>query len=1487
MFLYNNPGVVLLSMANETEFDPTEMVGFALKEDAERLFVPISGRMSKIRPEQFPKWVSKEYYSWHHTYIINKDAWKGTLPESMRCQALDSIHPYWGWYPEKGQLHNWCRPQAPGRMIQVGEYGSEALDGYQTMKDYPASWGKTPAKNADVLWGHEQVLKDDIRQVVGFRGKHPSSLGEYIEASQTYQSDQLSQMTKAWRLSPGRITAYFQFHFVDVLPANWPKSIVSHDLTPKRAYFAMAQVNQPLVPLPRLLAGGNEMELWVANHKSDAYKNCQIDWTASLEGHVVAKGSQKVDVPKSGAILAGTADLSRIKTSAKVVDIRLVLKDSKGKQLSSYVQEFYIDAWRTSGTLHFPFRKETTAWIEAEMTKSVSNVTLSVDSSKSATTSAGKSLAVQPAFHPGKACSTEWNCKFLPKQEKNELWVRHAGDASVKIRLFFDEKPMGTFVLGATNGWGYKQAEWAWTAIPMPPAFVKEVLSKHTDFLESERTRTKIRFEFLSRVNVNLDCIALASTELKKPEGTRAVKLSSSKQTSLYSSYHSFDEMYNATDSILPPLHSITKGPKLHWFGYYLHDQLDSSRRYLLAVQVGFEHRLPKPTDVIKVGMIDLQDNNKWIELGESRAWSWQQGCFLQWRPGSDTEVVWNDREGKVAVTRVLNIKTRKMRTLPMAIDEAISPDGKWALCSDFSRTWKASPGYGYPGIENDSTKIASPKDAGIWRMDMDTGETKLLVSLADLKKHPSNMDMDSKLYCYVAHFDWTPDGKRFSAFYRSHWTVPTHVYTFAADGSDMRLLSATGASHWAWRDNENVLIWKHKNGKDVGYMLYKDDNSGKAKSLVWKAPNGHQTYIPGTNNEWIVTDTYPQGAKREQILHLVHIPTQRFIPLARLVSPKAYKGHWRSDLHPRVSRDGKKVFIDSPHAGGRQIYMVDIAEIIRKATAKQDSGISEHQPHNWDMAARNGELARVGFARSNRSMHGWLKKRFGKSMLYGDYILPNHQRSLVWRPQDAAADCYPFHVLAASLTEQKAFNGPIRDMLKSEIKYTSRDLGDDKRILPDWWNIKEHRFVYPNVDIGRVTFGVSEYCKDGLIPISEWLGPKTPWYDRMIQVTDYLWTYQAVGKSTQDKPIPLANTDLESRDNIEAHGEQLQILPRLYWCTGDDRYKEWAIRLGDHYLLGNHHPTESLDHLRLRDHGNEIISGLSETYAMLSLLKDPKAESYRKPLYRMLDFVLAYGRNEDGLFYDNLNIKEKKGHGRTADNFGYVYNAFYIVYMIDKGNDDPAVRSKVENYRKEMIRALNNLDQKKYHNFSWEGSSSDGYADAIEGALNLYNRERLPRLMSWLDSEIKVMWAMQGKKECSQLHYPDGNFCRTSLMYSLWKTRGIHTKDWRKDLAFGATETCDGKGLIISAVAHEDNWSGKLIFDHPRHQTFFNMPLDYPRINSFPEWFTVKTESTYEITNLTAGSGKKYKGSDLLDGLEIRLAKGLRQKLIIKLTGE
>ncbi len=380
-----------------------------------------------------------------------------------------------------------------------------------------------------------------------------------------------------------------------------------------------------------------------------------------------------------------------------------------------------------------------------------------------------------------------------------------------------------------------------------------------------------------------------------------------------------------------PTILPISQPPGIHWFSYYDKFQFDPTDRYLLGMRAEFDDRPPTEDDAIAIGMFDLADDNKWIELGESRAWCWQQGCMLQWRPGSDHEVVWNDREDDRYVSRVLDVETGALRTLPRAVGN-ISFDGKLAVCEDFSRIWNYRQSYGYAGIPDPYKDDPAPAEIGVWRMDMDTGESRQLVSLEELVNipYPEQTPEDSH---YVNHLSWDPSGKRFLMFDRWFGAKPdTRVFTLGKDADDLRLLSSHGASHWTWRDPEHVLIWGDPGGKGA-YRLYMDDNSGEPKETLFAYANGHQSYLPGRNSEWLLTDTYPKDEERNQELYLYHIPSRKRVDLGNFSAPPRYTSGLRCDLHPRSSRSGTKVVIDSTHEGdGRQIYLIDIEDILEGA---------------------------------------------------------------------------------------------------------------------------------------------------------------------------------------------------------------------------------------------------------------------------------------------------------------------------------------------------------------------------------------------------------------------------------------------------------------------------------------------------------------------------------------------------------------------------
>ena len=375
----------------------------------------------------------------------------------------------------------------------------------------------------------------------------------------------------------------------------------------------------------------------------------------------------------------------------------------------------------------------------------------------------------------------------------------------------------------------------------------------------------------------------------------------------------------------------ITSGPKHHWFGYYDKLQFDPSSRYVLGMEVDFEHRSPTAEDVIKVGMIDLADGDRWIELGETRAWCWQQGCMLQWIPGSDREVIWNDRQGDRFVCHVLDVHSGKKRTLGYPI-YTLSPDGRTAIGADFRRINHMRPGYGYAGIPDPNFDTLAPDDAGIYSVDLKTGEATLVISIEQVAAIPYPHGDISAAKHYFNHLLFNTDGSRFIFLHRWRFGdagFHTRMMTASVDGSDIYGVDQYGyTSHFIWRDPEHILAWARHPSHEDAFYIYRDGTQeveviGKGVMKL----NGHCTYLADTN--WILNDTYPvpRSEGRVQELYLYNVGSGQRRELGEFGAAAEYTGEWRCDLHPRSSPDGSLITIDSAHGGnGRQIHLMDIS---------------------------------------------------------------------------------------------------------------------------------------------------------------------------------------------------------------------------------------------------------------------------------------------------------------------------------------------------------------------------------------------------------------------------------------------------------------------------------------------------------------------------------------------------------------------------------
>lgn len=412
-----------------------------------------------------------------------------------------------------------------------------------------------------------------------------------------------------------------------------------------------------------------------------------------------------------------------------------------------------------------------------------------------------------------------------------------------------------------------------------------------------------------------------------------------------YTTYTTFEQIVEGTAARYPTLTRIsdpsTKGPRAYTgFFFYQALQFDATGRYALGMKVSFEGREVEPGDRGEIGYVDLEQGNQWTAIGESTAWNWQQGCRLQWRPLSD-EIIWNDRsdDGKQYVSRVYNFRTGAKRTLPRPIYD-LSPDGTSALTHDFERYDIFF--HGNKNIDKIQDQEFAPTRTGVWKMNLDTGEAELLVSLQQIATAIYPKGAPKTGFLYFFREGWNPSGTRFIAFLKAEGL--NEAYSIAADGTDVRYLYR-GPSHHAWRDDHYIFDFGSHTPPDgdsprPGYYLFEDDGSGKPKQLLW-APtasggtydwNGHGSYLPGQGGDWIISDTYVD-ARRYQYLFLHHVPTKLFVPLARLKSTLAVDLNTdccRVDMHPRFSRDGRVVCIDASIEGlGRQMYVIDIGYIL------------------------------------------------------------------------------------------------------------------------------------------------------------------------------------------------------------------------------------------------------------------------------------------------------------------------------------------------------------------------------------------------------------------------------------------------------------------------------------------------------------------------------------------------------------------------------
>lgn len=414
------------------------------------------------------------------------------------------------------------------------------------------------------------------------------------------------------------------------------------------------------------------------------------------------------------------------------------------------------------------------------------------------------------------------------------------------------------------------------------------------------------------------------------------------------------------------PIRRVGKDTYNHFFGYYNKNIWDKTGRFLLSQRVTMLTGDLTGKEVAEVGFFDLECDDVYRVIGDTSSWNWQMGCQLQWLGNNENwQIIYNTR--KQSSTKIdtgysdfcstlYNIESNENKELPLPI-YVVSPNSKYALCVDYSRFQVTHPTIGYHATKLEPNLENAPENDGIYRLEIDTGEVELILSLCDLREFQPVASMDRAIH-WVTHLEINPNSSRFLFIHR--WTERVEdetcflhrLFTVKSDGSDLKLLECTDhplpqladsfdrnkfgtfdyeksehqISHPIWKDDRQIIVWGPHLGS-IHYHLY-DNLSGRAKVIGENllTENGHMSFSP--NKEWILSDTYPDESTNERLLILYDVKNDCRYDIGSFYTDPNLGKHNRCDLHPRWNLNGREVCIDSVHELTRQIYIIDVSSI-------------------------------------------------------------------------------------------------------------------------------------------------------------------------------------------------------------------------------------------------------------------------------------------------------------------------------------------------------------------------------------------------------------------------------------------------------------------------------------------------------------------------------------------------------------------------------
>ena len=384
----------------------------------------------------------------------------------------------------------------------------------------------------------------------------------------------------------------------------------------------------------------------------------------------------------------------------------------------------------------------------------------------------------------------------------------------------------------------------------------------------------------------------------------------------------------------------LTHGPKTHFFGYIGHAgnvPWSGDGRYIVALRTDWKDELPGVDDSAEVVLIDTIQGDKVVAVDRSRAWNPQQGTMLYWNPKEpDTQLFFNDRDPKTGkvfcvlydVRERRRIREFKFEKTPVG-NGGVAQKGGYFFGINYARMARLRAVTGYAGAWDWTKGVAHPEDDGIFRIDVETGEQRLIASFQAIAGEVQRkLGIEKVPHLFINHTLANRENDRVFFFARGGWDGNSGRkvnvgFVMRPDGTGLKPLKQHIGGHPEWAEG-NRMIGRHKD-RQIIFDVDKDEIVGQlGDPTIFPNPEGDIALSPDA--KWFVNGW--KDRKKEAMFYSIlrrgdgmHLRTKGFN------IGKYQSGDLRQDPSPCWNRSGDQILVPRVEKDGksRQLFIISI----------------------------------------------------------------------------------------------------------------------------------------------------------------------------------------------------------------------------------------------------------------------------------------------------------------------------------------------------------------------------------------------------------------------------------------------------------------------------------------------------------------------------------------------------------------------------------